>query len=415
MRCSNPVSVRCRRSLRGPGHERGPSRCEVRPALARRGLRSTADRGSGAPRADILPATTGMPIASPISPAATRRVAGRGVQAHRPPGASGRRRRGRRRTERCGVRHLFEQTDGDGRRPAHRQNGSRITATAKARGRRRAGGAGTGAAWRRHFACALCPVRAGSDGCRPGNSGRPGITTFRQRPLSSGQRANWGPGCWDDDRSSSWTTTPIAETLADQFEAEPRLALSTAATLAEAGTILNATDAHIDAVILDIGMPDGDGCDFCLQLRRQGHKMPVIMLSDRLERRGGRSARPGRRRQRLHRQAVPGERAAGPPAGAAADLRRHARRLAGDRPVHLSGPPRDSARQARGPSLQADRQGGGDPEAPLPRGSQGGGPRRAAAGGLGLRHRHHHPHAGDPTYTACARRWSSTRRSRRCC
>ena len=64
-----------------------------------------------------------------------------------------------------------------------------------------------------------------------------------------------------------------------QFEAEPRFALTTAATLADAGAILNAADALIDAVILDIGMPDGDGCDFCLQLRRQGHKMPVIMLT----------------------------------------------------------------------------------------------------------------------------------------
>jgi DNA-binding response OmpR family regulator len=32
-------------------------------------------------------------------------------------------------------------------------------------------------------------------------------------------------------------------------------------------------------VILDVNLPDGDGCEFCRHLRRQGHKMPIIMLT----------------------------------------------------------------------------------------------------------------------------------------
>jgi DNA-binding response OmpR family regulator len=68
-------------------------------------------------------------------------------------------------------------------------------------------------------------------------------------------------------------------TLAEQFASEPGYWVSAVATLEEAAAIINAKGALIDAVILDIGMPDGDGCDLCASLRRQGHKMPIIMLT----------------------------------------------------------------------------------------------------------------------------------------
>jgi DNA-binding response OmpR family regulator len=71
----------------------------------------------------------------------------------------------------------------------------------------------------------------------------------------------------------------LRETLAEQFASEHGFAAFIAATLDEAGAAINATDARFDAVILDIGMPDGDGCDFCAKLRRQGHNMPVIILT----------------------------------------------------------------------------------------------------------------------------------------
>jgi DNA-binding response OmpR family regulator len=46
-----------------------------------------------------------------------------------------------------------------------------------------------------------------------------------------------------------------------------------------ADRILADDDAHFDAIILDIGLPDGDGRDFCARLRRGGHSMPIIMLT----------------------------------------------------------------------------------------------------------------------------------------
>jgi DNA-binding response OmpR family regulator len=71
----------------------------------------------------------------------------------------------------------------------------------------------------------------------------------------------------------------LREALAENLASEHGFSVSTAATLNEADGTINAGDARIDAVILDVGMPDGDGRDYCAMLRRQGHKMPVIMLT----------------------------------------------------------------------------------------------------------------------------------------
>jgi DNA-binding response OmpR family regulator len=68
-------------------------------------------------------------------------------------------------------------------------------------------------------------------------------------------------------------------TLVEQFASEPRYSVATVATLDEAAATINVKGAVVDAVILDVGMPDGDGCDLCASLRRQGHKMPIIMLT----------------------------------------------------------------------------------------------------------------------------------------
>jgi len=52
-----------------------------------------------------------------------------------------------------------------------------------------------------------------------------------------------------------------------------------ASTLNEASQYLDAADARFDSIILDINLPDGDGRDFCAKMRRQGHRMPIIMLT----------------------------------------------------------------------------------------------------------------------------------------
>ena len=71
----------------------------------------------------------------------------------------------------------------------------------------------------------------------------------------------------------------LRELLAEQLAEGHGFTIVTAATLEEADQAINNKDSRFVAVILDIGLPDGDGRDYCVRLRRQGHKMPVIMLT----------------------------------------------------------------------------------------------------------------------------------------
>lgn len=71
----------------------------------------------------------------------------------------------------------------------------------------------------------------------------------------------------------------FAPTLAEHLTDDGGFAVVTVTTLKGADAALNTEDARFDAIILDIGLPDGDGRDYCAQLRRQGHQMPVIMLT----------------------------------------------------------------------------------------------------------------------------------------
>jgi DNA-binding response OmpR family regulator len=71
----------------------------------------------------------------------------------------------------------------------------------------------------------------------------------------------------------------LRETLVKQLAIDGEFAAAEAATLEQAAEMLFAKDARFDAVILDISLPDGDGRDLCAKLRKQGQKMPIIMLT----------------------------------------------------------------------------------------------------------------------------------------
>lgn len=77
--------------------------------------------------------------------------------------------------------------------------------------------------------------------------------------------------------------TALREALVEQLTHDGEFLPTQAETLAAAAAKLAAPDARYDAIILDVGLPDGDGRDFCRQLRKQGVKVPIIMLTGSAE------------------------------------------------------------------------------------------------------------------------------------
>ena len=71
----------------------------------------------------------------------------------------------------------------------------------------------------------------------------------------------------------------LRASLAEQLAFEGEFAATGAASLADAEALLRADGARFDAILLDLGMPDGHGRDFCVKLRRAGLRMPIIMLT----------------------------------------------------------------------------------------------------------------------------------------
>ena len=51
------------------------------------------------------------------------------------------------------------------------------------------------------------------------------------------------------------------------------------ATVADAEDQVLRGSVLFQALILDVSLPDGDGCDLCARLRASGHHMPVLMLT----------------------------------------------------------------------------------------------------------------------------------------
>ncbi|MCQ8240203.1 response regulator transcription factor [Rhizosaccharibacter radicis] len=76
----------------------------------------------------------------------------------------------------------------------------------------------------------------------------------------------------DDDQA-------LRDTLVEQLQVDGEFAVHEADTIARAAELLDQQGARFDALILDVSLPDGDGRDFCAEQRRQGRRMPIIMLT----------------------------------------------------------------------------------------------------------------------------------------
>ena len=71
----------------------------------------------------------------------------------------------------------------------------------------------------------------------------------------------------------------LRATLAEQIGLEGDFTADEAESAEQAAQKLASADARYDAILLDIGLPDGDGRELCARLRREGKRMPVIMLT----------------------------------------------------------------------------------------------------------------------------------------
>jgi len=71
----------------------------------------------------------------------------------------------------------------------------------------------------------------------------------------------------------------LGATLVDQLAAEGEFVATLATSVREAATHMDDAESRVDAMLLDVGLPDGDGRDLCARLRRDGKRMPIIMLT----------------------------------------------------------------------------------------------------------------------------------------
>jgi DNA-binding response OmpR family regulator len=71
----------------------------------------------------------------------------------------------------------------------------------------------------------------------------------------------------------------LRETLGEHLADGHGFTVRTAGTLDDADKAVNTKGLRIDAMILDIDLPDGDGLNYCIRLRKRGHKMPIIILT----------------------------------------------------------------------------------------------------------------------------------------
>ena len=149
----------------------------------------------------------------------------------------------------------------------------------------------------------------------------------------------------------------------------------------------------IDLLIMDVGLPDMDGREAVKLLRKGGYKAPIIMLtgqdtdSDTIL---GLEAGANDYVTKPFRFAVLLARIR-------AQLRQHEQSEDATFSVgpYTFKPSQKLLIDQRGGKGAADREGGLDHQIPLPRRPEGGDPRRAARGSVGIQFRRHHAYAGD--------------------
>ncbi|CAK7191977.1 Transcriptional regulatory protein WalR [Commensalibacter sp. Nvir] len=71
----------------------------------------------------------------------------------------------------------------------------------------------------------------------------------------------------------------LTETLSEQLEMNGEFEVHGVGSANEAKTIIFDPDNHFDAIILDVMLPDGNGCELCAYLRKENCRTPIILLT----------------------------------------------------------------------------------------------------------------------------------------
>ncbi len=71
----------------------------------------------------------------------------------------------------------------------------------------------------------------------------------------------------------------LGDTIAEELEAAGGFVAEVVTSIQAAEEAVLAPTSDVSALLLDVGLPDGDGRELCARLRKNGVNLPVIMLS----------------------------------------------------------------------------------------------------------------------------------------
>ena len=71
----------------------------------------------------------------------------------------------------------------------------------------------------------------------------------------------------------------VCEMMVEALTREGRYTTQVAGSISQAQALMSGHGQSFDALLLDVGLPDGDGREFCASLRRQGFHHPILMLT----------------------------------------------------------------------------------------------------------------------------------------
>ena len=73
--------------------------------------------------------------------------------------------------------------------------------------------------------------------------------------------------------------TEICEMMVEALTREKRYKTQVAGSICQAQVLISEHGKGFEFLLLDVGLPDGDGREFCASLRRQGFDRPILMLT----------------------------------------------------------------------------------------------------------------------------------------